>query len=217
LYRHAKLVKTNAVHVEPNGLFVKSEFISGVDNKGRTPAVALHMEASIVSNESSDICYAFEVKNPSGLEIASTKSTRLTFPVERKWSSSVIVEKRVEVQQPMLWSSAEPSLYQITIILAKCHEDSKELDRVSTRHGIRKIYFDADHGFFLNDEKFKIRGFCDHDTFAVVGMALPNRINLFRVRTCISKMCGMNNQASWCVLSKYLFLTTFPLSISISI
>ena len=40
--------------------------------------------------------------------------------------------------------------------------------------------YDANDGFFLNHEHFKIRGFCDHNNFAVVGMAVPDRVNLFR-------------------------------------
>jgi beta-galactosidase len=192
LYRHVRLVKTNAVHVEPNGLFVKSEFPSGF-SKGRTSTVALRMKASIVSNESSGICYAFEVKDPNGLRIASTKSSWLSpFPVkENKWTSFT-VEEHVELHNPMMWTSAEPNLYQVDVVLAECDENAKELDRVSVRHGIRKIYFDANHGFFLNDEKYKIRGFCDHDTFAVVGMALPDRINLFRVRSFVSTTRGIH-------------------------
>jgi len=37
-------------------------------------------------------------------------------------------------------------------------------------------------GFALNGEHFKIRGFCDHNNFAVVGMAVPDRVNLFRAQ-----------------------------------
>jgi beta-galactosidase/beta-glucuronidase len=35
---------------------------------------------------------------------------------------------------------------------------------------------------FISSEHFKIRGFCDHNNFAVVGMAVPDRINLFRAQ-----------------------------------
>lgn len=177
LYRHVRLIKTNAVHVEPNGLFVKSESTSGF-KKGRASTAVLHMEASIVSKESG-ICYAFEVTDPKGVQLASTKSTE----AQGKLSTPVTIEERVEILDPMLWTSAEPYLYQVEVVLKQCGDQAKELDRVSVRHGIRKIFFDPNHGFFLNDQKFKIRGFCDHDTFAVVGMALPDRINLFRVRT----------------------------------
>jgi len=34
----------------------------------------------------------------------------------------------------------------------------------------------------MNDEKIKIRGFCNHESFGGVGMAIPDRINLFRAQ-----------------------------------
>jgi beta-galactosidase/beta-glucuronidase len=74
-------------------------------------------------------------------------------------------------------------LYQVTASLLQDCESSKELDSVSTRHGFRSLRFDAKQGFFLNQNHYKVRGFCDHNVFGVVGMAVPDRINLFRVRT----------------------------------
>ena len=35
---------------------------------------------------------------------------------------------------------------------------------------------------FLNEEHYKVRGFCDHNQFAVVGMGVPARIKLFRAQ-----------------------------------
>ena len=57
---------------------------------------------------------------------------------------------------------------------------------VKTYHGFRSIHFTSNHGFFLNKAQYKIRGFCDHDNFGIVGMAVPERINLFRVSYCSS-------------------------------
>ena len=59
-------------------------------------------------------------------------------------------------------------------------------------HGFRETRWDADDGFFLNKEHFKIRGFCDHNNFAVVGMAVPKRVNLFRAQA--SRAVGGNGR-----------------------
>ena len=72
-------------------------------------------------------------------------------------------------------------MYDVVVILEDCGT-GEELDSVSTSHGFRSLDFDANRGFFMNKENWKIRGFCDHSTFGVVGMAVPDRINLFRVR-----------------------------------
>lgn len=56
------------------------------------------------------------------------------------------------------------------------------VDSQSARHGFRTLRYDADHGFFLNEKHFKVRGFCDHNNFGVVGMAVPERVKLFRAQ-----------------------------------
>jgi beta-galactosidase/beta-glucuronidase len=38
----------------------------------------------------------------------------------------------------------------------------------------------------------KVRGFCDHNNFAVVGMAVPERVNLFRAQA--SRAVGGNGR-----------------------
>ena len=66
------------------------------------------------------------------------------------------------------------------------------LDSVSVVHGFRHLLYSADEGFFLNNEHFKVRGFCDHNNFGVVGMAVPDRINLFRAQA--SRSVGGNGR-----------------------
>ena len=66
------------------------------------------------------------------------------------------------------------------------------MDVVSETHGFRHLRYDANDGFFLNKEHFKVRGFCDHNNFAVVGMAVPDRVNLFRAQA--SRAVGGNGR-----------------------
>lgn len=200
LYRHVRMViTTHPVHVLPNGLFVTSEFPSEFRN-GQTSTAVLVMQASVVVSEveftnNRTICFSFQVRDSSGRPIASTPTAALPVLSLREGgggrssssSPTVTFEERVTIQNPRMWTAAEPHLYQVDVILTVCpvrptNSANKEFDRSSVSHGIRKLLFDANRGFFLNDQAFKIRGFCDHDTFAVVGMAVPDRINLFRVR-----------------------------------
>ena len=75
------------------------------------------------------------------------------------------------------------------------------LDESNTSVGFRSLRFSADTGFHLNEQHFKVRGcelqlqpgspvkpadsccdiaVCDHNSFASVGTAVPERVNLFR-------------------------------------
>lgn len=55
-------------------------------------------------------------------------------------------------------------------------------DTVNTTIGIRSLKYTGDEGFFMNDDHVKVRGFCDHNDFASVGMGVPDRIKLFRAQ-----------------------------------
>ncbi|KAG7359270.1 beta-galactosidase [Nitzschia inconspicua] len=112
---------------------------------------------------------------------------------------TITVSHSIVLENAKLWTSRSPHLYRVDIaVYQNCNpgEDERrqfnkqEVDRVTTYHGIRSLRFDANHGFFFNEQPFKLRGFCDHDTFAVVGMALPDRINLFRAQA--SRSIGAN-------------------------
>lgn len=175
LYRHVTLTRTNAVYVEPNGLFVKSLFGSAF-HQGGTDSVSMQIEANIVAEEPG-ICIGFYVQSPTG-EFINTKTRQV--PSLNKDKGHATITASVEVTDPILWTSFAPRLYRVEVVLSSC-SDGNEFDRVSVDHGIRKLNFDPNNGFFLNDQHYKIRGFCDHDTFAVVGMAVPDRVNLFRV------------------------------------
>ena len=64
----------------------------------------------------------------------------------------------------------------------KCHADIECCGHVEcvTRSTILEIRCKS--WLFLNEEHYKVRGFCDHNQFAVVGMGVPARIKLFRAQ-----------------------------------
>lgn len=194
LYRHVRLTKTHAVRVAPHGLFVKSSIQGSEIKQGKASTATIEMESTVVNPMPGYYKYRFELTSPDGQEkIALSEPTLLPKPTSPE--EMIIVKSRMEISDVKLWSSTNPNLYQVDfVIFASCCEDDdgNEVDRVSVRHGVRTLRFDANEGFFLNNEHYKIRGFCDHDTFAVVGMAVPDRVNLFRAQA--SRSIGGNGR-----------------------
>lgn len=76
------------------------------------------------------------------------------------------------------WDIENPWLYPITIQLI-CN--GEVLDETTVRHGFRSIRFDADNGFFLNEQPIKLKGVCIHHDFAGVGIAIPYQIQRYRI------------------------------------
>ena len=66
---------------------------------------------------------------------------------------------------PKLWSVDDPVLYPVRIVAGH--------DEVTMRVGFRTIRFDADRGFFLNDQPLKIKGTCEHQGHVGVGELVP--------------------------------------------
>ena len=68
----------------------------------------------------------------------------------------------------------------------RCARGSSEaagcIDEAVTVCGFRTIRFDADKGFFLNDQPLKLKGVCNHQDHAGVGVAVPDALWDFRVR-----------------------------------
>ena len=74
------------------------------------------------------------------------------------------------VDKPLLWSPEVPNLYTLKIILED--EFGEALDEKEIRFGFRTAEF-KDDGFYLNGQKYKIRGLNRHQSFPYVGYAMP--------------------------------------------
>lgn len=85
----------------------------------------------------------------------------------------------VQVPTPQLWSIQSPSLYTL---VATVFINKNAVDSLNATFGLRSATFSADSGFALNDNHVVLRGFSNHNDMAGVGVAVPQRLNLFRAQ-----------------------------------
>lgn len=71
----------------------------------------------------------------------------------------------------MRWDIDSPNLYKATFELYK---DGEVIDTDETTFGFREFYVDAEKGFFLNGRHVLIKGTCNHQDHAGVGVAVPD-------------------------------------------
>jgi beta-galactosidase len=71
-----------------------------------------------------------------------------------------------------LWSLTEPVIYTVE---ARLKDEHRELDRISTRFGLREAQFRQD-GFYLNGEQIQLFGLNRHQTYPYIGAAAPARL-----------------------------------------
>lgn len=215
LYRHVHLVRADTVHIEQDGLFAYSnltwpdeanELLSlpaspeteSLSNptgpsSSSSPTAVLHASVAVANTGAQDasICVGFLLTGFDGSVVATNFTAPFTIPS----ASSSSAYATLVVPSPSLWTAPSPTLYNLTASVytgADCSGASTPLDSVHGPHGFRSLRYDANDGFFLNKDHFKVRGFCDHNNFAVVGMAVPERVNLFRAQA--SRAVGGNGR-----------------------
>ena len=103
------------------------------------------------------------------------------------WDKKEFIQK-VDFNGAKIWSLDSPNLYTMNTTIEK---NGKIIDSYNTTFGIRTFEFDPDKGFSLNGERMKIKGVCNHQDHGGVGIAVPDRIQEYRVE--IFKEMGCNS------------------------
>lgn len=169
IYRNVWLTRTAPVHIPQWGTFVTSE----VEPEGGKARVKAQVEVTNQSETSSDIIVKNTIVDDQGREIAAADAV-----VSVKSLETEVTETYINVPDARLWSLKTPVLYTLhTDILV----NGKVVDHYVTSFGIRHIHFDPDNGFFLNGERVQIQGVCCHQDHAGVGIAVPDRLNAWRI------------------------------------
>lgn len=111
-----------------------------------------------------------EVRDRDGRLVTSATATQ-SIPAGQAFVFSQTVNP---LQNPILWSPANPYLYEVHTIV---QQDGQEVDRVKNRLGIRWVGWDKNHGFFLNGKHLKLVGANRHQTWPFIGNAVPNGLH----------------------------------------
>jgi beta-galactosidase len=168
IYRHVWLTKMDAVHLARWETVVRSTV------NGDSASLAL---ATLVRNQGKDSAEAkvtWKILDAKGATVATAESPAQSVPVD----GSAAFTASATLSNPALWSCDQPNLYSA---IATVETDGKPRDAERVAFGIRTVLFDAEKGFFLNGKSLKIQGTCNHQDHAGVGVALPDRIQAFRV------------------------------------
>jgi beta-galactosidase len=169
IYRHVWLVKTHPVHVKKWGTLVRSEI------RPNAAGLSILSEVENQSNGSRNVRVISTIVDPSGSAVAKDVSAAATIGTRDQHD----FKQDMVVSRPALWSLGERNLYKL---LTEVQVDGKAVDRYETAFGIRSAQFDADRGFLLNGVPVKLKGTCNHQDHAGVGVALPDAVQYYRVR-----------------------------------
>jgi beta-galactosidase len=186
LYRHVWLTKLSPVHVDHWGVFVTANVPDPGD--GKQADAELTIRTTVVNESPLEATCRLhsEIQDATGKTVAQADTDQVL-------SSGVSRELTQQAKLPgaTLWSLENPYLYRLVTAVQK---DGKPVDQVVTPFGVRHVRFDPDTGFFLNGKPVKIKGTCNHQDFAGVGVALPDRVHEFKIQ----KLKEMGSNAYRC-------------------
>ena len=199
IYRPVKLIIADGTtHVDDYGIFVPSQVVGAVNRSTWPPTAAANVtiHTSLRVNETAlqsgdhSVEISNEIYDPDGKRVWAGS-------IAPGWQPSSGLDRRdftqhVSLPEVKLWEpkptsvetnqdeAEESAVYKVVTIVSR---DLKPVDMVTTTFGVRKAEFSPDDGFTLNDLNVKVKGMCNHQDFAGIGVALPPRMQDFRVAT----------------------------------
>ena len=177
IYRHARMVIADPLHIAPWGVFVSTPVATL--EKG---VVKIETTLANRSASATKVTLRSSIVDSAGKSIA-TIETEIS-PVK---DAETPVSQQIEISKPTLWTLENPNLYQlVSSIIA----DGKTIDETTTSFGIRTAEFRSETGFWLNDRNLKLKGVCLHHDGGAVGAAVP--LDVWKRRLLLLKELGVN-------------------------
>jgi beta-galactosidase len=177
IYRHVWLTIVDPLHVGHWGTYVTNP---RADSAGADVVVRTRVENGYAAARR--VILRNLIVDGAGREVVRAGTS---FSVAA--GQSLVLEQRLHVASPQLWSVETPNLYALrSEVLAA----GRSADATTTAFGIRAITYDKDRGFLLNGVRVKMKGVNLHHDGGAVGAAVPERIWERRLR--LLKAMGAN-------------------------
>jgi len=176
IYRHVWLIKTDKLHVDRFGTYVTTPSVS--------PEEAVVDIKTNLKNEykvAKNVMLISKIADNRGVVLDTKTSTQTIEPF-----SQIEITQKGTIQKPLCWSPETPTLYKV---LTEVSENGNIIDTYETTFGVRTIEINR-NGVFLNGKLYPVKGTCNHQDFAGIGVALPNKINEYKIK--LLKEMGSN-------------------------
>ena len=176
IYRHVWLTKTDRLHVDRFGTYITTPTVSGAE--------AIVSIKTTLKNEykiTKNITLVSKIVDKKGV-VLDTKSSTLSIPTFDQFE----VSQTGAIQKPLLWSPETPNLYKV---LTEVSENGNIIDTYETTFGVRTVDINS-NGVYLNGKLYPVKGTCNHQDFAGIGVALPDKINEYKLK--LLKEMGSN-------------------------
>lgn len=160
--RDVTLTATEKVHVGLYGLSVTTPVTGSGKNQTLTGAANGKVRVQNDGTGTKNVTVKGKVLNAGGSVVSDVKAASASVGA----GSSTTVTVSPVVSNPSVWDTNSPNLYTF---VAEIYDGDELVDSYETKFGYRTIYFDSDTGFYLNNNKVKIKGVCMHSDQGALG------------------------------------------------
>lgn len=186
IYRPVHLEHVAPTHITRDGFFVPSEG----DGSSITASVELETTAVEERKMAAKVKFTLFSGASSATSIATFTTAAISVAAAGQGTTIVTARLRPPAGSIKLWTTKNPSLYSM---LAEVLVSDVVVDSARTTVGFRLTTFSGADGappFTLNGEPMHFRGFSHHNSIGGLGVAIPERVQLFRVQA--SRAMGSN-------------------------
>lgn len=173
IYRNAWLIKTSPLHIEQDGVIVTTSF---ADKDYSQASITVGVD---VRNSSHGVLpWSIECRllDADGKEVANARQDASQQLQPSHLAHGTMKSK---VSKPRLWSPSSPYLYTLVV---NVYNDGELADTKELKCGFRDVVFDKDKGLILNGQPLKIKGVNMHQDHAGVGTAIPDALQVYRIK-----------------------------------
>lgn len=155
LYRNVHLLEVPAVHVPVWGTHITTPHIE-------RDFASVRLETTVANPLGASLRISTDIIDPSGAVVCSRTFSGRT-------GKGQPLTQNFIVPDPALWSPENPALYKA---VSTIYANGELSDTYETTFGIRSIEFIPEKGFFLNGERRKFQGVCNHHDLGPLGAAI---------------------------------------------
>lgn len=176
IYREARLVITEPVHVERWGTYVTTPDVSA-----RRAVVRARTTVVNRTGAAAEVQVISRIVDPGGRTAARTSTTATV-------GDRADETHELTVEHPKVWDFATPG-HRYTLE-TELRVGGRAVDTCRTSFGIRSFRFDPDEGFHLNGAHAKIKGVDLHHDQGALGAAIS--VDAVRRQMTVMKSMGVN-------------------------
>ena len=176
IYRHVWIVKTDKLQVGRFGTYVTTPSVSDAEATVSIKTT-LKNEYKIAKN----ISLVSKIVDKKGVVLDTETSSHSIASFEQ-----IEISQMGSIRSPKLWSPETPNLYKV---LTEVSEAGNIIDTYETTFGVRTVEINK-NGVFLNGKLYPVKGTCNHQDFAGIGVAVPDKVNWYKLK--VLKEVGSN-------------------------